>query len=376
MRRFLLGFLVVLVIASVAFAGDIKVGVVLPLTGDGQEDGVWSQQAMEVANEMFPSVGGQTIKLIFKDDKTDPKVSKQDAEELVKEGVVAIIGWPWSGLALGGTPVAESAKIPAICTWATNPKVTAGKKYVSRIAFTDDFQGLIGAKFLHDTLHAKIVIAVQDAKQPYSVGLVGFFVKAFKQLGGIVVKTISVKTGDSYDTMMKVAKEIAQVNPNAVYAPLYPNELAKLVKALRKGVGYKGIIMLGDTGGTPTLPKLSDDTINGVYFTDHYHIKGVNSKIGKEFLKAFKEKFNKDATYAAAAVAFDAYYVLYNAMKRVVAAGKKLTPENINYEVRHTKNLSCVTGTITINPKTGNPTKPIFIVRWENNQVKFLKMLK
>ena len=134
--------------------------------------------------------------------------------------------------------------------------------------------------------------------------------------------------------------------------------------------------MLGDTGGAPTLPKLSNGTINGVYFTDHYHIKGVSSEIGKKFLEAFKAKFDKDAAYAAAAVAFDAYYILYNAMKRVVAAGKKLTPENINYEIRHTKNLQCVTGTITINPKTGNPTKPIFIVRWEGNTVKFLKILK
>ncbi len=255
MRRLFWGVLLVLLVVSAALAGEMKVEVVLPIASDGKEDGVWPQEALEVANEMFPSVGVQDIKLIFKNDKMDPEVSKQVTGELVKGGVITLVGWPWSGLALGGTPVAEAARIPAICTWATNLGVTEWKKYVFRVAFTDNFHGFIGAKFLHDTPHAKIAISVQDTKQAYSVGLTGYFVKAFKQMGGIMVKTISVKTGDSYGAMMKVAKEIAEVNPNAVYAPLYPNELSKPVKALRKGVGYKGIIMLGDTGGTPTLPS-------------------------------------------------------------------------------------------------------------------------
>ena len=62
--------------------------------------------------------------------------------------VLALIGWPWSGLALGAAPVAEELKVPMVCTWATNPKVTEGRKYVSRVAFIDTFGGKIIATFL------------------------------------------------------------------------------------------------------------------------------------------------------------------------------------------------------------------------------------
>ncbi|MCD6363438.1 MAG: ABC transporter substrate-binding protein [Synergistetes bacterium] len=285
---------------------------------------------------------------------------------------MALIGWPWSGLALGAAPVAEELKVPMVCTWATNPKVTEGRKYVSRVAFIDTFGGKIIATFLVKDKGVKKIAILQDTKQPYSTGLAEFAKKEIEALGG-TAKIYSTETGASPPDVAKVIDEIVKSKPEAVVMTVYSREAAMSL-ALLKEKGFKGIRMMGDTGGSPSLWEMSGGAVDGMYFYDHFHPDGAKTGIAEKFVEQFRSKYNKEP-YAAAAVAYDAYLIVYNAIKNCLKDGKELTRDNINYYIRHTKDLEGVTGKITIDPEAGNPTKPAFLIQWKGNKPVFLKLI-
>ncbi len=369
-----LAVLLLALVCVFGVAATLKVGVVLPLSGEGEEDGNWCWYGIELAHDMFGSYKGYNIELILKDDKTDPEVSKKVAEELINKGVVALIGWPWSGLALSGTMAAEKHKVPAICTWATNPLVTKGKKYVSRVVFTDEYQAEVIAGYFAEK-GIKNVVVVMDTKQPYSTGLANLFKKEFvRKYKGRVLASLPIKTGDSEEKLAAVAGKILARKPAAVFAPIYGRELGVLAKLL-KSKGYTGLIISGDTGGSSSVWESSEGAAEGLIFTDHYHIAGVTSEFGKQVLQKFKEKYGKELSYAAGAVAFDAYMVFYTALKNCVDAGKEPTPENLNYYIRHAEVHSLAY--VKINPNTGNPDKkPAFLCRWHNGKVELVEVFQ
>jgi len=127
-------------------------------------------------------------------------------------------------------PVAEKAKTPMITHASTNPRVTKGKKYVTRACFIDPFQGAVMAKYALDN-GMKTAVIVTDAKQDYSVGLSKAFKKAYTANGGKIVKTILINSGDK-DFNAQVAA-LKAANPAIVAFTGYYPEAALMVKQAR-----------------------------------------------------------------------------------------------------------------------------------------------
>lgn len=59
--------------------------------------------------------------------------------------VDAVIGEVTSTNTLAMTKMAEDTKTPLVSPTATNDRVTSGRQYVSRVCFSDSFQGIVGA---------------------------------------------------------------------------------------------------------------------------------------------------------------------------------------------------------------------------------------
>ena len=120
-------------------------------------------------------------------------------------------------------------------------------------------------------------------------------------------------------------------------------------------MGYEGLFLTGDGSDAPELIEIGGEAVEGLYFTTHYHPDGTTTKIGQEFLKRFREKYGKDPS-AFAALGFDAYMILLDAIER---AGKP-DPKKIAEEIRKTKDFEGASGIITIGPD-GNAMKPVVI---------------
>lgn len=351
-----------LLMVSSGFAKEIKVGVIWPMTGPIASFGQMAWKGAQIVKEMSPKTkDGSTIKLILLDNKGDKVETANAASRLIaKDHVKAIIGAIASGNTLAAAPIAEKNHIPLLSSSATNPLVTKGKEYVSRVCFIDPFQGAVAAKYAINNLHAKTAAVVEDIAQDYSVGLAKFFMKDFKKMGGKIVVQTFVQTEDE-DFSAQISA-IKAKNPDMIYMPTYYQAAALFARQARQ-FGLNQVIMGGDGLESDALLKVGGKAVEGLTFTTHYDPKATSGKIGKEFLKKFKAKYNVDPD-AMAALGADAYLVMLDAINR--AGGAKATSEEINKAIRSTKNFHGITGVLTL--VNGDAVKSAVVRKVENGK--------
>ncbi|STW90464.1 ABC transport system periplasmic binding component [Klebsiella pneumoniae] len=74
--------------------------------------------------------------------------------------VDAVIGEVTSSNTLAMTKIADDSKTPLVSSTATNDRVTRNHPYVSRVCFSDSFQGVVGANLASRDLKAKTAAIV------------------------------------------------------------------------------------------------------------------------------------------------------------------------------------------------------------------------
>ena len=369
--RKLLG-VIVLTFAILAMAATIKVGVVLPMTGGISAFGQMTWEGIQIAHSVKPTVAGHEIKLVLLDNRSEKtEAANAVARAIDKEKVVAIIGQVASSHSLAGGAVAEEKHTPMISPSSTNPLVTQGKKYVSRACFIDPFQGGAAAVFAFNKLGARRAVVFTDIQQDYSVGLTNFFMRAFRKLGGTVIQ-VFYNTGDQ-DFSAQISTALA-FSPDVIFITGYYPEAALISRQARQ-LGYTGYIMGGDGLEAPELVSIGGEAVEEVYFTTHFHAKAAATPMTKKFVAMYKEKYKKDPS-ALAALGFDAYLILAEAMERVL----KAHPEYVNdlqkfrdavaIEIRNTKNFEGASGYITIN-KNGDAVKSVVVDVVKNGEFDF-----
>ncbi|SFM86352.1 ABC transporter substrate-binding protein [Thermodesulforhabdus norvegica] len=364
--RLFVGLLAILAIVSFLFVpptqaqDKIKIGVYLPMTGAVAAYGQMEWEGIQIANEMMPKALGKEIELVLVDTKSDKIEAANAVSRLVeKEKVVGIIGEAISGNTMAGNPISEAAKIPSISPTATNPLVTQGKNYAFRACFIDPFQGQVAARFAREHLKAQKAAVIIDIAQDYCVGLANFFVKEFVKLGGEVVATTYIQTGDQDFTAQLSAIQAA--NPDLIYAPNYYTEDALMAKQARD-LGINVPILTGDGAQADELIQIGGKAVENMYFTAHFHKEAATTERAKEYIRRYEEKYKKEAN-AFGALAADAYFLLVNAIEQAGSTdGTK-----IRDALAATKDFEGVSGIITMG-EGGNPIKSVVINKVENGK--------
>ena len=210
--------------ASSAQAAEIKIGVVLPLSGALSGYGQPSQKGLDIIQSITPTLkNGDTVKLIVIDDKSDKVEAANAMQRLVSSDKVdAVIGEVTSSNTLAMTKIADDSKTPLVSSTATNDRVTRNHPYVSRVCFSDSFQGVVGANLASRDLKAKTAAIVFDSSNDYSVGLAKAFRTQFLKNGGTIPIEVQAP-GGSKDFKAQLASVKAK-NVDMIYMPIYYTE--------------------------------------------------------------------------------------------------------------------------------------------------------
>ena len=128
--------------ASAAAVSEVKIGLILPLSGGSAPQGAQSRRASEMAVEEInaaggiKSLGGAKLTLVFADSQTKPQVAVSEAERLLaQEKVALLIGAYNSGITLPASEVAERNKKVWFAPVSSDISITSrGFKYVFRLA--------------------------------------------------------------------------------------------------------------------------------------------------------------------------------------------------------------------------------------------------
>ena len=349
--------------------GDIKIGVVLPLTGSVSSFGKSGQNGIMLLEDQVNKSGGingRNVKFIFEDDEAKPDTATTVGTKLISnDNVVAIVGPLTSGSCIALGPILTQSKIPMITGTGTNPDVTKkGGEYVFRACFIDPFQGTVIAKFASTDLKAKTAAILYDNGNDYSKGLAEFFEKSFVEAGGKIVAKETYATNDK-DFKAQLTK-IKPTNPDVILLPDYYSTVGNIAKQARS-IDIKVPMLGGDGWDSADLFKVGGDAVNGCYLSDHYSADDT-APLVVAFQKEYKAKYNLVAD-AMAVLNYDAAKIMVEAIK---AAGKTDGP-SIKDALLKT-NIEVVSGKVTFDANR-DAIKSAVILKVEGGKFNFVKKL-
>jgi branched-chain amino acid transport system substrate-binding protein len=251
-----------------------------------------------------------------------------------------VLGEVASTNSLAAAPKAQESKIPMITPSSTNPKVTQVGDYIFRVCFTDDFQGAVAAKFAANTLKAKTAAILGDVNSDYSRGMSQFFEQEFARLGGQIVGRQSYTQTDQDFKGQLTA--IRSLNPNVIFVPGYYGQVGVIAKQAKE-LGVSAPLLGGDGWDGPPLWELGGESLNGAFMVNHYSTDDPSPAVQK-FVTAYRARFGTNPD-AIAALAYDAAYILVDAIKRAGTTDSA----KLRDAIAQTSGFPGVTGSISIN---------------------------
>jgi branched-chain amino acid transport system substrate-binding protein len=368
-KKFLLAVCVVLLAAGVSFGADvIRIGVVATVTGQNAFGGQLELEGMQLANKIYPEALGKKIELVVVDNKSDKVESATAASRLIEnDKVAALIGPYGSGPTMAAGEVAEVAGIPLMGTACTNPLVTEGKKYIFRACFIDPFQGEAAANYAYKNLGYKKAAVLTDVASDYAVGLASFFKANFAKLGGAIVADLKYQSGDTDFTSQLT--EIIGKEPDVLFIPAYFAEGAIIMKQGFE-LGAKFRFMGGDAMDNPEIVTLGGEAVEGFLHTTFAYdptMPEMNAE-AKAFTEAWKQEYPGKESNANAAMGYDSYVLLYQA---ILSAGKA-EPQAIRDALENMKNVATVTGLTSFSAESHDPVKDAGIVEIKDGKKSYI----
>jgi branched-chain amino acid transport system substrate-binding protein len=240
----LVGALVIVVavlvgLGSPAPAQDvIKIGATAAITGPvstlgGQQGKLWEgwEQAQNEAGGIFVKSLGKKlpIKIIYYDDKSDPKVSVKFYEKLISDDKVHfLIGPMGSPIGFASTTVAERYKFPMLLGPSSDPKIfQRGFKYIQGV---QDLASEWSRHYfeMHGKLGRAKTLALVTEDILFSRG-VADGAKRFSKTAGITLLFDEVAPGDTED-FTPIITRMKAANASIAYISSYPPFFIKFAK--------------------------------------------------------------------------------------------------------------------------------------------------
>lgn len=328
---------------SMLAAEEIKAGVVMPLSGAVAGYGQAGFRGLEIMQALVPQNSkGDSLKFIILDNKSEKIESANAIRKLTSTEKVSVVFGPLiTTNALAMVKTADDSKTPLIAAVATGDRVTKGKKFVTRISFADSFQGTAGATFAFQELGAKNAAILFDSSSDYSIGLTKAFETQFTKLGGKIAIKSEFKAGNK-DFKAQLSS-IKAANPDVLFTPIYYNEAA-LIMVQYKQLGLSMPVVGGDgVTGSDVFFNVAKDAAQGVIVTDYYSTNSDQTDLGKQFIKAYEDKY-KESVSSFSIMFADAYLLVLKALESCDKDDRVC----LNDKIRNQDNFEGVSGVFTL----------------------------
>jgi branched-chain amino acid transport system substrate-binding protein len=344
-----------------AFAADpVKIGFILPMTGQQQSTGREIAAAVKLYMAQHgDTVAGRKIEVILKDDAAVPDTSKRIAQELiVNEKVHMLAGFGVTPCALAVAPLATQAKIPEIVTAAGTSIITERSPYIVRTSFTLAQSTVPMAQWATKNGIKKVVSMVSD----YAPGVdaEASFKEEFTKQGGQIIESIRFPLANpDFAPFLQRARD---AKPDAIFVFVPSGQGGAFVKQfLERGLDKAGIKIIGpgDVTDDDLLNGMGDQVLGTV--TAHFYSADHDSPANKAFVSAFEKANSGMRPNFMAVGGYDGMHLIYEALKKtngdtdgdkLIAAMKGLKWESPR-------------GPISIDPETRDVVHNVYIRKVE-----------
>ncbi len=354
----------------------IYIGSTGPLSEEASLYGESVKAGLELAIEEINAAGGVDVggvKLPFKlldfvNDEAAADKAAAGFNKLKDDGVDVIVGAVTSGACEGLIGQAIKTDIPVITPSGTADKLTAGddgkqrddRTNIFRACFYDSYQGEVMAEYAKEKGFNKAYVLFNSSVE-YSVGLKDAFLAKAQELGMTVdVNSYTKETSDFNSNW----QTILSGNYDCVYVPDYYEKAYNIVKTGRGlkfdkpiygGDGWDGILSTAEEAGDTDFGFLEN-----CFYSNHY-FGGSNREVVKTFVEKYKAKYNGEEPKSFAALAYDAVYI----MKQAIEDADSLQGDKI-VEALNTGTFTGLVTSDSLTFKDGNPQKAATIITFKD----------
>jgi branched-chain amino acid transport system substrate-binding protein len=291
----------------------VKVGVIMPLTGNFQSNGRQIDAAIKAFQQVHgDSVNGKKVEFVIRDDSSAAENALRLAQELVTKDKVAILtGFGNTPTALAVAPLSTRAKIPQVVMVASTSSIMDRSPYIIRTAQTiPQIASVIGEWSAKNG--TKSVVSIVSDYGP-GVDAEEWFAKAFENAGGTVKSKLRVPLANpDFSPFLQRAQD---EKPDSLFVFVPSGAGAAFMKQyVERGLDKAGpkMIAMSDVFDDDLVNKMGDVALGivsgGPYSASH------NSAVNKAFVEKFKAVNNGMRPNIVAVGAWDALTLIYKAI--------------------------------------------------------------
>ncbi len=346
----------------------IDIGCSLPLTGEGANYGRSVKEGVDLAVEEInqSKMFSVPLKIIYEDDKMDPKEGVNAINKLIIGDKVPLIIGPFgSSITLADAPIANKNKVVLLGASATADNIKDAGDYIFRITPPNSKQGNDVAKFCYNKLNSKKAAIIYQTND-YGTTLKAAFESEFNKLGGevLIVEGVDLGTKDFKTQISKIKSKQVDV----VFFPLHVAESGIFLKQ-SKELGLDVNFISCDGAMVDDLLKLAGNAAEGTYYTSLALAYGINDSLINNFNNRFQEKYNKEPDVYAAY-----YYEVTNIAAYALKKAGKNTEEikDILYSINGENSYNGLTGKTSFD-SNGEVDKSFTIYIVKNNKFTIYK---
>ena len=299
-------------------AEPLKIGVSGPFTGGSSSMGVSMRDGVRIAVDEINKAGGvlgREIQLVERDDEAKNERGVQIAQELInKVGVVAVVGYVNTGVALASQRFYQAAKIPVMNAVATGSVITH--------QFDDQPENYVFRNAAHDGIQAPMIVEEAVVRRGFKRVAILADSTNYGQLGRQDLETALGLKG-----IKPVAVEKFNIKDVDMTAQLLKAKEAGAEAILTYGIGPElalvanGMVKLGWK-----VPMVGSWSLSMANFIDNAGPAGEGARMPQTFiqeptapkrqsfiisyLKTFQPKNNRIDSPVSAAQGYDAVYLL------------------------------------------------------------------
>ncbi len=348
---------------------QIKIGIYEPMTGKDKEAGEAEIKGIELANKLYPELNGAQIELIYADNKSDIDAAETAMADLMKKQPKAVLGSYGNIYSLIAGPHLENAEVPGIAITNTNPLITKNNPYYFRVSTVDTYQAAAMARYVYEELNQKKAGVLIPDNNEQALALASEFENKLEALTG---NRSAIKVYEYYEAGSADYKQQLDVIKNSGVKSVYLCGDYEDVACVLEGAGAMDldVVFLGDStwGSEEFISAAGDYAYKNVAFTTLYTEEKIITETSEEFLQAYAEEYDGETPDPAAALGFDAYLILLDAIER---AGIECSGEELQKALMETNKFQGASGEISFD-NYGDPKKSVVINTIDNGIISSL----
>lgn len=341
----------------------IKVGVILPLTGELASYGEPMKVGMEMAKIELDSAAkqgrGPSFNLLYIDSQADAKLGVSAAQKLISvDGSKYIIGDVSSSVTQAIVPIAEQNKVFLLSPGASSPALENISPYFARNYPSSVSESAAAARFAKDNLHALSALVIY-VNAEYGIGLEKKFREVFSTLGGTLLESIPYEFERT--DFRNVILKLKGAKTDVIYLAGNQREMGNFMKQYREA-GLKTPIVSNISFLQPDCLQLAGSAAEGVLVpVADYNPKDPSQTSAYAFAQAYQRKYGTEVSLPFA-VGYDAVMLLANGIS---TSGND--PTKVATHIRDLKNYDGALG--VLNFTNGEVDMPIVIRTIKNGEV-------